>query len=290
MPQKNQYPNSDKIISRLRQRDKRSLFVFAIGSFLLVWGGEWAAFHLRMVERYGIELILIRAAIYISLSVLLWAILLNNDRHRIGDSLRRSEDYFQSLLYAYEEALGLKDSYTGGHGRRVARYSRVISNLLELSNEQSTRVEQAALLHDIGKIGVPDAVLTKPGSLTSAEWEFIRVHPIAGAELLDKIVTLKDLALIVRGHHERYNGDGYPDHLSGEDIPFEARIIAIADTLDAITTTRSYSFGASFEKAVAELEKSTGTYFDPKIMARVLTSEGRHTLELEFGILKKADD
>lgn len=197
------------------------------------------------------------------------------------DSLRRSEKYFQSLLYAYEEALGLKDSYTGGHGRRVARYSRVISKLLELSPERSTRLEQAALLHDIGKIGVPDAVLTKPGSLSPTEWEVIREHSSAGAKLLEKIDTLKDLSPIVRAHHERYNG---------EEIPLEARIISIADTFDAITTTRSYSFGASFEKAVSELEKSTGFYFDPKIMSEVLSSEGRHALEREFGILKTSGE
>ena len=275
-----------EVIDHLRRRNKRSLIVFSVISLLLVGAAELAAFRFNMVERYGIEPVLLRAALYIFLSVLLWARLLRNDRQRIDGLLRRNEEYFRSLLYAYEGALGLKDWYTGGHGRRVARYSQIIAILLELPPQQTQRIEYAALLHDIGKIGVPDTILTKSGTLSTEEWEKMKGHAATGAELVAKTGVLQNLAPLIRGHHERVDGQGYPDKLATEDIPLGARIIAVADTFDAITTSRSYRVAASFTKALSELKKNAGVKFDSIIVATILSPQGQTALEAEYGRLK----
>ena len=282
-------PANHDILAHLRLRDRRSLILFAIISVLLVGAGEWAAFHLDMVQLYGIEPVLIRAFVYILLAVLLWAYLLRSDRQKIESLLHRNEEYFRSLIFAYEEALGLKDWYSGGHGRRTARYSVVIAGLLKLSPIQIQQIEYAALLHDIGKIGVPDTILTKAGKLTNEEWKIMQNHAAAGAELVEKIGILQDLAPSIRGHHERINGQGYPDELSGDEIPLGARIIAIADTLDAVTTSRSYRSAASFDKALIELDQSAGTHFDSALITTILSSHGRAVLEMAFRLLTESD-
>jgi PAS domain-containing protein len=232
-------------MAHLKRRDHRALFIFSVLSILLVGAGEWAAFQFDMVRRYGIEPVLLRAAAYIFLAVVLWTILLRNDRKRIERLIQRNEEYFRSLLYAYEEALGLKDWYTGGHGRRVAAYSGSLARVLQLPTSEVERIEHAALLHDIGKIGVPDRILTKAGALNDEEWEAMKVHSQAGA-----------------------------------------RIISIADTLDAITTDRSYRKSDSFSNAIAEIQKGSSTYFDPLIVEGVCTPRGISILEQEYLKLK----
>lgn len=147
---------------------------------------------------------------------------------------------YKSILLAYDSALALKDVYTGGHGHRVARYSRLIAEALGLPDAEVDAVSEAALLHDLGKIGIPDNILTKPDHLTLGEYAEVQKHSAAGAEILHSIPPLRHHAMAVRHHHERFDGSGYPDGLRGQNIPFAARIIAVADAFDALSSNRSY--------------------------------------------------
>ncbi|HDQ15255.1 MAG TPA: HD domain-containing protein, partial [Sediminispirochaeta sp.] len=253
---------SRRINIGLYRRHRRSLILFSLFSLLLIVVGEWAAFQLGMAERYGVEPLLIRAVVYIIIAVGIMSLLLRSDRRRISSLLKNNDEYSRSLLFAYEEAIGLKDKYTGGHGRRVAAYSRLIAELLELSSSQVEQIEQGALLHDIGKLGIREFILTKPDVLNSEEWEEMRKHPSVGAHLVQQIKPLHDLAPMIRSHHERCNGSGYPDRLLGDEIPLAARIIALADTLDAITSSRAYRKALSFEKAIEEILQGKFDFFD----------------------------
>lgn len=163
-------------------------------------------------------------------------------------------------------ALDLRDAYTAGHSETVATHAAAMAAELGLSQRQVERVHLAGLLHDVGKIGIPDAVLLKPAALTDDEWEQMRRHPELGAQMLDS-TTLRDIRRWVLAHHERPDGRGYPDGLRGADIPLEARILAVADAFEAMTSDRVYRAGMPVEDAVAELWRCAGTQFDPEVVA-----------------------
>lgn len=165
--------------------------------------------------------------------------------------------------------LDAKDSYTEGHSERVSIYAAQIAQGLGMSEADVENVRTVALLHDIGKIGVPDSVLNKPGRLTDEEFEMMKMHTVAGCEIIQDIDLIPGVAVGARSHHERYDGRGYPDHLRGTDIPYIARIIAVADAYDAMTSNRVYRKHLSDEQVLAEIEKGAGSQFDPDI-ARVL--------------------
>ncbi len=168
-----------------------------------------------------------------------------------------------SALVATMEA---KDAFTRHHSVRVARYSRRIAERLGLSSDQVERIATAAKLHDIGKIGVPDAILNKPGPLNEAEFEIVKRHPRIGCDILGHATHLhRDLPLILH-HHERYDGGGYPGGLSGRRIPLGARILAVADALDAMLSSRSYKPPMTLAQARAELRRCRGAQFDPDIV------------------------
>lgn len=180
------------------------------------------------------------------------------------------QDQFRTLFIdtvrAIVGALETRDQYTHGHSIRVSKYSVLIGEKLGLPVERLHGLELAALLHDIGKIGTPDDILHKIKSLNTAEFSVMKLHPITGAELLSQVEALKPLAPFVKHHHERFDGKGYPDGLKGEDIPLESRIIIVADTFDAMTTTRSYRKGLERRVALKELNRCAGSQFDPKIV------------------------
>ncbi len=157
-----------------------------------------------------------------------------------------------------------KDEYTRGHSRRVSEYSAAIAEKLGMSPDEVSNIRWVALLHDIGKIGVPDAVLNKPGRLTNEEYQMMKQHTVIGGEILKDIGMLKGIDVGARYHHERYDGKGYPDGISGEDIPYIARIIAVADAYDAMTSNRIYRKHLHEEKVMNELKAGLGTQFDPK--------------------------
>lgn len=156
---------------------------------------------------------------------------------------------------------------TPGHSRFVAVYSVLLAGALGIRDVRALRaIERGALLHDIGKMGVPEAILNKVGPLTAVEREIIRDHPVIGYKMIEEFGFLKEAAEIVLCHHERFDGRGYPRGLAGDEVPLGARIFALADTLDAITSDRPYRRGKSFEAAFQEIERSSGSQFDPRIV------------------------
>jgi HD-GYP domain-containing protein (c-di-GMP phosphodiesterase class II) len=157
----------------------------------------------------------------------------------------------------------LRDSYTGGHSTRVAAYTRAIGVQLGLEERNLETIVLAASLHDIGKIGVPDHVLLKPGKLTEEEFEYIRKHSEFGWMVLRNLEGMEAASLMLLHHHERFGGGGYPGDLSGEDIPLGARMIAVSDAYDALTTDRPYRQGRAHEGAIEEILRHVKTQFDP---------------------------
>lgn len=177
---------------------------------------------------------------------------------------------YKSTLKVLANALDAKDSYTHGHSQRVAEYSLAIACELGLSAKEKDDLEFAALLHDIGKIGIRDNILCKPGKLTDEEFKIIQMHPVMSAQILEPIEFLSDKIPIVKHHHERYDGRGYPSKLSKDEIPFGARIICVADTFDAMTSNRSYRKGLPAEVALEELKRCSGAQFDPVMVEAFL--------------------
>ena len=163
------------------------------------------------------------------------------------------------------EAIDAKDTYTNGHSGRVAAYSRELAKRMGYNEETQEQVYMMGLLHDVGKIGVPDEIINKPDRLTDEEFAEIKKHPVVGDRILKKIRDNPALASGARWHHERYDGKGYPDGLSGTDIPEEARIIAVADAYDAMTSNRSYRRAMPQEKVKEQMENGKGSQFDPAI-------------------------
>jgi HD-GYP domain-containing protein (c-di-GMP phosphodiesterase class II) len=177
---------------------------------------------------------------------------------------------FIGSIRAFAAAIDAKDPYTRGHSERVAAYSRTIARHLGQSEEQLHRIWVAALLHDVGKIGVDDRILKKGGILTAEEYEQMKLHPVIGADILSPIEQLKEMIPAVRWHHEAWNGKGYPEKLKGEECPLMARIVAVADCFDAITTNRPYQRAYTYEFAVETITKLTGTRFDAKVVTAFL--------------------
>lgn len=168
-------------------------------------------------------------------------------------------------------AIDAKDTYTNGHSTRVADYSKEIARRAGFSKERQNDIYIMGLLHDVGKIGVPDAIINKPAKLTDEEYSIIQNHPVMGAKILRNITEFPKLSIGARWHHERYDGKGYPDGISGEDIPIEARIIAVADAYDAMSSRRSYRDVLPQSQVRNEVERGKRAQFDPKFAEIVLT-------------------
>jgi putative nucleotidyltransferase with HDIG domain len=183
-------------------------------------------------------------------------------------SLERSYDI---TLEAMGDALDLRDAETQGHSQRVTAYTIALARAMRLSREDLKIIARGAFLHDIGKIAIPDAILLKPGKLTPAETAIMREHCQRGYDMVRKIPFLGQAAEIVHAHQEAFDGSGYPRGLTGEEIPLGARIFAIADTLDAMTSDRPYRAGLPFADAAREIERCQNTQFDPEIVAVFLS-------------------
>ena len=182
---------------------------------------------------------------------------------------------YQSMISLVIDLIDKRDSYTAGHSQRVAYYCEIIARAMYHDEEIVNKIKEAATLHDVGKIAIPDSILLKPGILTPTEKELINYHLSAGYELLSKVGMYQELADIMRHHHERYDGNGYPNGLAGEEIPPLARIMIIADSFDAMTTNRIYKPRKSVEEALKEIEMLKGSQFDP-IVADVAITALRH--------------
>jgi len=182
---------------------------------------------------------------------------------RLYDSLKET---FLTTVHTLAETVEKRDPYTGGHTKRVMNYSVAIGKVLGLSDVELGKLELAAVLHDIGKIGIKDCILLKKRKLTVEEFDEIKMHTIYAEEILNHIKHLRDIVPGVKYHHERYDGNGYPEKLRGTDIDIIARIIAVADAFDAMTTDRPYRKGLSLDTALKELKRNSGTQFDPEVV------------------------
>lgn len=188
--------------------------------------------------------------------------------HQIRKYANRHEHDNEMIKEAIETFTGFidaKDPYTNGHSNRVAEYTRMIAEEMGFEGEELDRIYYVALLHDSGKIGVPDSILTKPGSLTDKEFEKIKSHTVNGGEILDRFKSLNNVGEGAMYHHERYDGKGYPKGLKGEEIPLIARMICVADSFDAMNSNRVYRKKLTKEAILKEIEIHKGTQFDPKI-------------------------
>lgn len=176
-------------------------------------------------------------------------------------------DDLHEMVDALTTALDAKSSYTYGHSDRVAGLALDIARYMGLSQEEQLRIHIGAHLHDIGKIGIPDVILNKQGKLTVEEFAIIRQHPEIGDKIVSKIKVFQSVTDIVRHHHERFDGKGYPDHLQGRDISLGARIVAVADAFDAMVSVRAYRTAFTLKQAIEETQRCQGTQFDPDIVA-----------------------
>ncbi|MCK4510274.1 response regulator [bacterium] len=211
----------------------------------------------------------------------------NEDLHRL----------FTGSIKALAQALEAKDEYTQGHSARVAEESVNIARYLSLSDTEVQRMWLAGYLHDIGKIGIKETVLNKPGKLDEEEWDLIQQHPVVAGRILGPIPELSDVIDIIVHHHERYDGTGYPDGLEGSSIPLGARILAVADTYDALTSRRPYRDPLALEEAHRILEEAAGTYLDPVIATAFLNLKRgvkaeplQDLVELGGGVVQESDD
>ncbi len=208
------------------------------------------------------------------------------------------QDLFITTVSSLSSAIDAKDSYTEGHSERVTEYALDIAKALNMAEQDKNILELSARLHDLGKIGVSESILDKPGKLDDEEWKIMKAHPLKGVSILQPVENIKETLVAVqqarllvpkedikklipgiKHHHERYDGKGYPDGLVGEDIPLIARIIAVADAFDAMTSTRSYRPAMTEEQAIAELVKNAGLQHDPNIVEMFIQARKKKEIE-----------
>ena len=187
--------------------------------------------------------------------------------------LKDLKELFYKTIKSIAAALDAKDPYTHGHSMRVTLYSIILAKEINTPEDQLEKIETAGLLHDIGKIAIPTAILCKPGKLTDDEFIVMKSHPANSEKLIASIKKLHEVSPGVKHHHERWDGRGYPDRLEGENIPLSARIIAIADTYDAMTSTRSYRKALSHDIAISEIANCAGAQFDPQLAQKFVEIE-----------------
>lgn len=199
-------------------------------------------------------------------------------------NLSLTENYEREFMLipaieALTNALEAKDNYTFGHSSEVATISMDVARELKLPQEELFKLNVASILHDVGKIGIPDQVLNKPDKLTSDEYDLIKLHPSIGAKIIASIPSPTEIATMIRHHHARWDGAGYPDKLAGVGIPLGSRIIAVADCYQAIVSDRPYRKGRSHEEAVEEIRRCSGSQFDPLVVEAFLRVYGKKTEE-----------
>lgn len=231
-----------------------------------IWVGNirWSIPNFLALAPLGILMAMIYSN-YGSLGLILLFVPLLIARHSFQLYMDMRKNYLNTVE-ALVQALEAKDSYTSGHSSRVAQWSVKLAEALKLPEDRLEFIKYAGVLHDVGKIGVSENILNKKDKLEDSEWEMIRNHPVIGQNIIQGIDFLFDVGSVVRYHHERYDGTGYPERIAGEAIPLESRIIAVADTYDAMTSDRSYRKGLSTSEALVELRRVAGAQLDPKIV------------------------
>lgn len=244
------------------------VLVLSIGVTRGLWAalsrGGVASLLVLIVAAFGPMRHLMGMEVVSMLGCGVFAGLLGESQRRSREALKRS---FFDTLQVLSRALEARDPYTEGHTRRTARYAIQMADAMGVPWEAQVAIEQAGLLHDLGKIGTPDAVLGKQGALTAGEQEQMRRHPVVGGKILEGVEFLAAAANLVRHHHEHFDGSGYPDGLSGNAIPLGAKIMAVADALDAMTTDRPYHKAVTLGEAILEVERGSGGQFDPDVVS-----------------------
>jgi len=199
---------------------------------------------------------------------------LANSFNQMAKSLHSSRekllDYFYRVVQSLIRILEARDCYTSGHSERVSEYAQKIASKMEFAQDKIESLSKIALLHDIGKLGIQESILNKPGKLTEQEWEEIRKHPVIGEEILKPVLLNEEMLSIVRGHHERYDGKGYPDKISGDNINIFAAILSVADAYDAMTSHRAYRTALDKQTALEEIKRNRSAQFNPKAVDALL--------------------
>jgi putative nucleotidyltransferase with HDIG domain len=191
----------------------------------------------------------------------------NKMAQQLSEAHKKNAEYFYGVIQSMVRIVEAKDHYTRGHSERVAEYAVKIARRMGFSAQDLDMLKQIAVLHDIGKLAIQDSILNKPGKLSPEEWEVVRMHPVTGEEILKPVLLDPQMLAIVRGHHERYDGKGYPDGLKENEINAFAQIISVADAYDAMTSSRAYRPASlRMEEAVQELQNNKGAQFSPRVV------------------------
>ena len=262
----------------LRRRSSEVLIAVMVGLVLFldaelammysnIWNLSWWLYHVFMLCGFAI---------------IAYGILLEYRRHKtlgslfdgitVRDAIERIQENYNEATTALVAAVEAKDSYTRGHSARLSDYAVTIVERFGLARADLDRIRHAAVLHDIGKIAVGEQILTKDGGLSDAERDAVQQHPSAGNTMVMSVPSLLPCVPGIRGHHERYDGAGYPDGLSGDRISLDARIIAVADVYDALTSDRSYRPALSIEVSTRIIREGSGTHFDPRCVEAFMTT------------------
>ncbi len=208
-----------------------------------------------------------------------FAISINKHRNVLEKlELEKITNYEETIL-AFVDIIEQRDAYTAGHTVRVAEYCRLLATALNINPSEIQKLEQAAILHDIGKVVTPDSILLKPGKLSALEYDLIKQHAISGYQMLSKIAMYQDLAQIIKHHHEHFDGSGYPDGLKGDEIPLLTHILIVSDAFDAMTTNRVYKGRKSVHEAISEIDELSGIFFHPKVVEVALSTLSQVSLK-----------
>ena len=280
MPEMNGY----EVCAKLKSTEKLSEIPVIVLSALSATEDKVRAFQAGAVDYiskpFQFEEVHARVETHLKLHDLQRALKLQNERldelveertKQLQAAVKQIESTYDETLHALGAALDLRDNETAGHSQRVTRYSLEIAKAMRCSQEELRQISLGAYLHDIGKIGIPDAILLKAGKLNPEETEVMRQHVRIGYDMVSRISFLSQAAQIVLAHQEFYDGGGYPQGLSGKQIPLGARIFAVADTLDAMTSDRPYRAALPFQTAREEITRCSGTQFDPDVVHAFLS-------------------
>lgn len=260
--------------------------IFPSGNWYVCLSSPESEFYEQFSKVKGFLIALVVASYVIT--AILFILTYRKEKALVSSTLRGEQlaEVNKSILKSLAVALEERDAYTSGHSQRVAYYMRVIGQQMGLDEHTLDLMYTGGLLHDIGKIGIEDSILLKPGKLTDDEFHSIKSHPVRGEALLRKLyaqvdkkdaASIQSILAITRHHHERFDGKGYPDQLRQEEIPIIARVTAVADSFDAMTSSRAYRRGLSFSKACDEIMRNSGTQFCPKVVEAFFQSVTEET-------------